>query len=173
MIASLRQLTSYWRRRGFDESRVGGMKKLVDLGFERYRNLEQGIQFQFLHRTGYAFPNSYLEFLCFRKPPSLILGYKFVGPDGHEWEGCVGEFDSIISSDGELVGIEDQLTRSSNSPNRVFLRVGSDPGGNSICIELSKPGQPVVDIDYGTGQVSEISPNFVAFLDAIYRIEES
>jgi hypothetical protein len=148
------------------------MKALLDLGFTRYRSLDPVFSQQFLKQTGYTIPSGYLEFLCFRQPTPITLAFKFIRSDGLDWEGCVSEFDDIVPTGGDLTGLENCLIRRPDSPSRAFLPIGSDPGGNLICIELSKPGQPVVDIDYGSGEICDIAPSFDAFVNALYRIDE-
>jgi hypothetical protein len=142
---------------------------LTELSFVRYRNIDAPSAHRFFANTGFRLPDSYMEFLCFRSANQTALTFTFVRADGEQWEGGVTEFHNIAPDDDSLDKLSTQIIRPAAIPKRAFLPIASDPGGNWLCLELSKAGVPVVDIDHGTGLVSEVAPNFEAFLGLLKR----
>lgn len=95
-----------------------------------------------------------------------MFGFKFRrGPSRDEWEGQVERFYDY-GKDPRM--LDRSLLK---SDERILLPIASDAGGNEILLDLSAAGQPVVDHDYQTGELSIIAPTFDAFIDSLYDVE--
>jgi len=140
------------------------LKVLTELNFVRYRTIDPIAARLFFAETSFRLPDSYIEFLSYRSATNTAFTFRFVRANGEEWEGCVTEFHNVAPFDDALDKLSTQVIRSAAIPIRVFLPIAADPGGNWLCLEISKANVPVIEIDYGTGLVSEIAPTFEAFI---------
>ncbi|PSB59332.1 SMI1/KNR4 family protein [Chamaesiphon polymorphus] len=144
------------------------MNKLIELGFEKYREINEEIKELFFQSTGYKISNCFWDFIEHRQSQNIVFGYSFINSQSHEeWE---GQIESWIFD--EFDNLEEICSSTINLLSRVFLPIANDAGGNYIYIEISKPNQPVVDVSYSTGVISEISSSFEEFLDKIYPYDE-
>ena len=132
---------------------------LEALGFVRYRDVGPEVADTFRSRTGLPLPPDYLAFLAYRQPPVMPLLYRFERA-GEEWEGCVDEFGHIAPHADGLADLAGQVVRTpTGSP---LLPVGGDPGGNWLCLDLTCG--MVVDLDYGSGAMAPVAPDFASFV---------
>jgi hypothetical protein len=148
------------------------MRDLTELGFERYPDTDASAAALFQSRTGFTLPASYLEFLCFREPSAMPLAFRFTRDDGEEWVGCVSEFHHIAPHANSWEGLAARVIRPAGLPGRAFLPIGCDPGGNWLCLELSRDGVPVVDVDHRTGMISQVAASFEDFLELLHLPED-
>lgn len=142
------------------------MRSLNELGFVPRDNDSARELTNFLGHTSLVIPTSYVQFLGHIPPKGRMFGFKFrreIG--GEEWEGQVERFFDYGSQPNLL---EDSILR---PDDRVLLPIASDAGGNELFLDLHAVGQPVIDHDYQTGQLSAIAPTFEAFIDSLYEIE--
>jgi hypothetical protein len=149
------------------------MANLADLGFKRYRHVDLNVAARFRSRTGLSLPGSYLEFLGLSEPAAMPLVFIFRRADNEEWEGCVSEFHNIAPHGDSLDDLFEQVIRPVGFPGRQFLPIGTDPGGNWLCLELSEQGASVVDVDYGSGMISCVAADFETFLGMLRPADES
>lgn len=147
------------------------MAKLTDLGFSRYRTIDPAIGDRFRRSSGCSLPGEYLKFLEFRQPSAMLLIFKFPRADGEELEGCVSEFHNIAPIGDCLDDLAEQVIQPSGSLDRKFLPIGTDPGGNWLCLDLKEDGASVVDMHYGSGTISLVAPDFQTFVGLLRPAE--
>src|SRR3954447_18424633 len=136
------------------------MKELLDaLGFTRYRDVGPEVADAFRSPVGLPLPLDYLVFLAHHEPSAMPLLYGFVR-SGEDWEGCVNEFHYVAPHADGLEDLAAQVVRPNCRP--PLLPIGSDPGGNWLCLDLS--AGHVYDLDYATGTLSPVAPDFASFV---------
>jgi hypothetical protein len=132
---------------------------LAALGFVQYRDVGAEVADQFRAWVGLSLPSDYLAFLAYREPPCMPLLYRLTR-SGEDWEGCVAEFHNIAPHADGLADLARQVVQpASGTP---MLPVGCDPGGNWLCLSLADGS--VYDLDYGSGALSRVAPDFTSFV---------
>lgn len=149
------------------------MRNLAKLGFEKYRNVNQDVKQLLIDDKQYLLPEEYLKFLEYQQPNNVSFAFKFIhAASGEEWEGCICEFFNIAPCGDDLSSLENTVVRTDQYPNSLFFPVASDPGGNYIYLDLASTRMPVVDVDYQSGVLSQIAPDFGSFLDKLYDADD-
>jgi hypothetical protein len=146
---------------------------LTRLGFTRYREVDPNMGERFRSHTGFSLPALYFDFLGFRQPAEMPLTFTFRRADDEQWEGCVSEFQNIAPNADELDDLPAQAIELPGFLGRKVLPIGTDAGGNWLCLELSELGAPVVDVDYGSGMTSRVAADFETFLGLLRPAHES
>lgn len=147
------------------------IEAISKLGFIRYRSVDANFAAEFLSKTGWELPASYVDFLCFREPPEMDLTFVFVNANGDAWEGSLTELCNVEPHGGSLDYLAKQIIQAEPYPGRFFLPIGVDAGGNYLYLDLSKTPPEVVDVDYGTGLVSTVAQDFDTFLQLLKPAE--
>jgi hypothetical protein len=144
------------------------MKKITNLGFEKYRNIECDTRIFFENSTGINLSDCFWNFIQHRQINKNIFCYLFIDSISHEeWEGQVQDW--ILNNLEDLKSLPSMVIQQSD---KLFLPIASDAGGNYVYIEISKESQPIVDVSYSSGAISEIASSLESFLEKIYLDDE-
>jgi SMI1 / KNR4 family (SUKH-1) len=137
---------------------------LEQLGFERYRELNPDLLEGFKQESGFDLPSDYFKFLAYRPSESLLLSFRFRRFDGEEWVGQVAEFSNVLPMP-DHVSVLAKTIQSYGSLS--LLPISYDGAGNYLYLDLTNHGR-VVDLDYGSGQLSIVAESFDGLLQMLY-----